>query len=302
MGADGGERLRKRRLDVDRVDRDVHGGEARVPEPVDDLRPHESPVRRKIDEEPLLGGVVRDLVDEIGTEQGLAAHQGQYAISHRLQPVDRPFRGLLGHPLHGVVVGPAVVAIEVALIVREEIRDDRPELLPILERARSEVGLRPGVPHPTGVHSLVLEERPVVLVGVRPLRINRHGQDVPGRGLRSRGARRCAGRALHQHIVKLSVDSKLRRRSTVRRAWWLGPATQASPLLSLPATENHLRISWYASLDQGLQKSSNREGFFTKEKKNSFCYDVAFDQEVAPWIPSRESQSVRRCFPISRSS
>ena len=98
-------------------------------------------VGRHVDREAFPGGVVDDLVHELRPQQHLATHQREHAARRRLQPVDRRARDLLGHALHAVVVGPAVVAVEVALQLGEQIRDDRMEVA--WEQPRLDVRKRP---------------------------------------------------------------------------------------------------------------------------------------------------------------
>ena len=65
---------------------------------------------------------------EVGTQQRLAAHQRQHPASGVAQPVDRALGHVLGHAAHAVVEGPAVMAVEVALPLVEQVGDDRVEV------------------------------------------------------------------------------------------------------------------------------------------------------------------------------
>src|ERR1035441_9388031 len=74
--ADGNHRLRQSGFDIPGVHRDVEGGNTSVGQLVDYLRPQQAPVGREIDPEILLGGVIDDLVGEVGTKERLAARSG----------------------------------------------------------------------------------------------------------------------------------------------------------------------------------------------------------------------------------
>ena len=66
--ADRGQRFRKPWLFVDAVDREVDRSETGIAEAVDHVRFHQAAVRRQIDHEVLLRGVIYDLVYELRTQ------------------------------------------------------------------------------------------------------------------------------------------------------------------------------------------------------------------------------------------
>ena len=108
-----------------------------------------------VDPEALLGRVVDHLVDELRAQQRLAAHQRQHAAGGRVQPVDRAPRHVLGHALHAVVERPAVVAIQIAFPLREQVGDDGVKIA--RQHARLDIGKQPAAhgaiddrPRPSG--------------------------------------------------------------------------------------------------------------------------------------------------------
>src|SRR5258705_7330209 len=88
-----------------------------------------------------------------------------------MKPIDGTFGNVFGHPLYGVVVGPAVVTIEVALPFSEQVRNDWAQRIAV--PARLEVGRAPALPGPNGIKLLVLLARHrhrIGLLGVNRLR------------------------------------------------------------------------------------------------------------------------------------
>ena len=70
-----------------------------------------------------------------------------------MQPVDRALGNVFGHAFDGVVVRPAVVAIEIALPFRKQVRNDRPQVVAV--PARFEIGRAPGLPGADRVKLLI---------------------------------------------------------------------------------------------------------------------------------------------------
>src|SRR5580692_5138380 len=62
---------------------------------------------------------------EVGPQQRFASHVGKHATSGAVEPVNGAFRRVLGHALHFVVEGPAVMAVEIAFKFGEQVRDER---------------------------------------------------------------------------------------------------------------------------------------------------------------------------------
>jgi hypothetical protein len=92
------------------------------------VRLKKAAVRGNVDPEAFARGVVDDFVHELGPEQNLATHEREHAAGRGMQPVERCPGELLGHPLHPIVVRVAVVAIEIALVLGEQVGDDRMEI------------------------------------------------------------------------------------------------------------------------------------------------------------------------------
>src|ERR1017187_5728419 len=122
--ADGNHRLRQSGFDIPGVHRDVEGGNTSVGQLIDYLRAQQPAVGRQIDPEILLGGVIDDLVGEVGAKERFTAHQRQHPASGVVQPVDRAFGHVLGHAADAVVERPTVVAVEVAFPLVEQIGND----------------------------------------------------------------------------------------------------------------------------------------------------------------------------------
>ena len=121
----------------------VEGGHTGVGDLVDYVGPQQAAVGRQIDPEILLGGVVDDLVREVGTEKRFAAHQRQHPASRVVQPVDRAFGHVLGHSADAVVERPTVVTVEVALPLVEQVGNDGMKLA--RHHARAEERERPAL-------------------------------------------------------------------------------------------------------------------------------------------------------------
>src|SRR5215831_15924061 len=71
-----------------------------------------------------------------------------------MQPIDRTLGRVFGHALYFVVVGPAVMAIVIALPLGEQVRDDWPQVFAV--PARFEIRRTPGLPGTDGVQLLIL--------------------------------------------------------------------------------------------------------------------------------------------------
>ena len=110
---------------------------------VDHIGAQQPRVGGQVDPEVLLRRVVRDPMDKIRTQQRLAAHVGEHPAAGAMQPIDGALRCVFGHSLHFVVEGPAVVAIEIALELGEEISDERMEIA--CGHTRADIGEEPAL-------------------------------------------------------------------------------------------------------------------------------------------------------------
>jgi hypothetical protein len=72
--------------------------------------------------------VIDNFVYELRPEQRFASHEGEHTGSAVVQPVDRSARNLFGHALDAIIIGPTVMAVEVALILGEQIGNDGMEV------------------------------------------------------------------------------------------------------------------------------------------------------------------------------
>ena len=167
--ANGRKRLGQSRLDVHRVHSDVECGHARVGELVDDVGAQQPRIGRQVDPEIFLRRVVGDAMDEVRPEQRLAAHERQHAAAGSVQPVDGALRRIFRHAFYFVVEGPAVVAVEIALELGEQIGDER------MEVARGHTRADIGKSQPCGggrclphFHRTLLGRRPALIKVDRP--------------------------------------------------------------------------------------------------------------------------------------
>ncbi len=163
------QRFRQARLFNYGIDGEIDICHARITDLIQHFRFHETSVCWKVNEKILLGRVIDDLVNEIGADQRLTAHQSKDAIAYGMQPVNGSSRCRLRHPAHLVVIGPAVVAINIALKFAEEIRNDRPEFLAM--PARLKIWSGPPLQSANCVQFVVLLFS--VIITCRPLRKNR---------------------------------------------------------------------------------------------------------------------------------
>jgi hypothetical protein len=93
-------------------------------ETVGDGGAQQSSIRSEIDPEIFFGGVVDDFVDEVRPEERFAAGGRQHTARSGVQPIDSALGGVFTHAAHAIVVGPAVVAIEIAFPLGEEVGND----------------------------------------------------------------------------------------------------------------------------------------------------------------------------------
>src|SRR6185503_13701699 len=115
-----------------------------------------------------------------------------------MQPVDRTFRDVFRHAFDGVIIRPAIMTIEIALPLRKQIRNDRPQLSGV--PARLEIRLAPRTPRSQRAECLVLTLRHFRRVWV--LRIHWLGQNL----LWFRLERRSIWLFV-EYLVKLLIDS-----------------------------------------------------------------------------------------------
>jgi hypothetical protein len=78
---------------------------------------------------------------EVRTQQDLTAHEREDPAAGVVEPIDRPPGDILRHSLDPIVERPAVVAIEVALPLGEEIGNDGVEFAGLY--ARAQIGHEP---------------------------------------------------------------------------------------------------------------------------------------------------------------
>src|SRR6185437_6786504 len=74
-----------------------------------------------INPETLFRSVISHLVCEVGSKEWFTSHQSQHAAAVVVQPVDCASRGVFGHSFYFVVIGSAVPAVQVALVIEEEV-------------------------------------------------------------------------------------------------------------------------------------------------------------------------------------
>jgi hypothetical protein len=112
---------------VDGLDREINGGDAGVGETVGDGGAQQSSIGGEINPEIFFGRVLDDFVDEVWTQERFAAGRGEDAAGRGVQPIDGASGGVFAHAADAIIVGPAVVAIEIAFPLREEVGDDGPK-------------------------------------------------------------------------------------------------------------------------------------------------------------------------------
>ncbi len=107
------------------IDSKVDRGNAGIGEAIGNVRPQKARVRRQVYPEVFLGGVIDDLVNEIRAEQRFATGRGEHAAGSGFQPVDGAARCVFGHAFDAIVVGPAIVTVQIAFPFGEEVGNDR---------------------------------------------------------------------------------------------------------------------------------------------------------------------------------
>ncbi len=218
MRADRHHRLRQSSAGhvVPGIDRKIDHANAGIGDLIDHLRPHQPAIGRQINPEALLRRVVDDLVREVGTQQRLATHQRQHAGAGVAQPVDRALGRVLGHAANAVVEGPAVMAVEVALPLVEQVRDDRVEVA--RQNTRANPGEGPAahgaVDMLHAMRALAVRLREVVLVRAPSSAPDTAGTRVPAASAPCRpgggGSSRGVLRRLHQQVVQLNIETMSR--------------------------------------------------------------------------------------------
>ena len=110
---DWSQRLRQTRFLINTIHRQIHRAQARITKAIDYIGLHQPAIGGQVHNEIFLGCVIDDFMNEFRPQQRLSAHQCQEPVSECVQPIyGAPGHGLC-HALHAVVVGPAVMAIEV---------------------------------------------------------------------------------------------------------------------------------------------------------------------------------------------
>ena len=90
-----------------------------IPQAVRNVGAQQTPIGGDINPEALLGRVVDNFVDKFRPQQRLTTHQRQHPAAVVVQPINRTAGYILGHALNLVVIGPAVPAIEIALVLNK---------------------------------------------------------------------------------------------------------------------------------------------------------------------------------------
>ena len=135
------ERFRQARLFLDGIHGEVDGGNARVSEAINHIRTQQARVGGEINPKIFFRRVVDDFVHKIWAHQRLAASGSQHAARRVMQPINGATGGVFGHALDAIVVGPTVVAIQIAFPLGEKIRNDRLKIA--RHNARFEIGNHP---------------------------------------------------------------------------------------------------------------------------------------------------------------
>ncbi len=113
------EGLRQARFLFDSIDREIDRGDSGVGEPVDYRRLQQTGIRGQVNPEVLLRGIIDDFVHEIRPQERLSTRRRKHAARSRVQPINRATGDILAHSLHAVVVGPAIMTIQIAFPLRE---------------------------------------------------------------------------------------------------------------------------------------------------------------------------------------
>ena len=95
-----------------------------VGQTIGNFRTQQPRVCRQIHPETFFGGVVDDFVHEVRADERLAAGWSEHAARRRFEPFDGAPRGVFGHAFYAVVIRPAVVAVQIALPLGEEVGND----------------------------------------------------------------------------------------------------------------------------------------------------------------------------------
>src|SRR5262249_26591383 len=98
-------------LEIHCIDGEIYDANACITKSVGYIRAQQTAIRGQVDPEASLGGVIRDLVSKIRTQQRLATHHRQHATCGRMKPVDGALRHVFRHALYAVLKSPAVVTV-----------------------------------------------------------------------------------------------------------------------------------------------------------------------------------------------
>jgi hypothetical protein len=145
-------------LFIPRIKRKVKDRNSGVAQTVGNFGTQQAPVGADINPEAFFRRIIYDLVRDLWTQQRLAAHQSEHAATAIMQPIDGALGNVLRHTLHCVVEGPAIPAVEIALVIQKEIRRDGMELA--RHNPRSHVGHKPAADFARN-----LSIRPIALLG-----------------------------------------------------------------------------------------------------------------------------------------
>jgi hypothetical protein len=91
--------------------------DAGVTEAVGNIGAKQAAVGPDVNPESLFRRVEHHFVRELRTQQRFASHQREYPAAVIVEPVDGTPRNILGHAFHSVVVGSAIPAVEIALVL-----------------------------------------------------------------------------------------------------------------------------------------------------------------------------------------
>jgi len=114
--------LGQARLLVPRIHGKIEDVDASISQSVGDFGPEKASVRANINPKALFGCVIHHFVRKLRSQQRLASHESDHSATMIVEPVDRAPGNVLGHAFHFVAVRPAVPAIEIALVLQEQIR------------------------------------------------------------------------------------------------------------------------------------------------------------------------------------
>src|SRR5882672_48802 len=160
-----------------------------------------------------------------------------------MQPIDGTLGDVLSHALDGVVVGPAIVTIQITLPLGEQVRNDRAQLAAM--PTRLEIRRAPTLPGPDRVKLLILLARHRHRIGF--LRIDRFRQNF----FRHRFELGC-GFGFVKYLMKLLIYAE-RLRGTSR----IKVLLNFSHVVSSPDLGERARMARYTIKSRSRKKHAN---------------------------------------------